>query len=118
MITGCGQDSCACGLSGPCMCICYACESANAQKARKAATENVLRFVSARWGQGQGPGTFAAEVTKHAKVKGLLAGVTIDEYLDTMARRHDMLARVLRLAARAARGEDVLKLAAIPIEKD
>lgn len=118
MITGCGQDSCACGLHGPCMCICYACESANAQKARKTATENVLRFVSARWGQGQGPGSFAAEVTKLAKAKGLLGGTTIDEYLDTMARRYDMLARALRLAARAARGEDARTLATIQIDKD
>lgn len=72
------------------------------------ATGRVLRFCSLRWGGRAHPGSFPAEIRKAAKATGL--SITLDVYLDTLARRADMTAAAFRLAARAARGEDLAPL--------
>jgi hypothetical protein len=77
----------------------------------KEARARALRFVEMRWGSGpaSGPGTIGGEVRRCAKTSGLVG--TVHALLEAAARRHETIARALQLAARAARGEDIRKLA-------
>ena len=74
----------------------------------------VLRFVTMRWGQDLPAGSFGTEIRRAARTRGL--SCPLDQYLETTARRHDMLAVAFRLAACAARGEALQPLVDAPLE--
>lgn len=83
----------------------------------KAAAANVLRLVAIRFGAAavREPGTIGAELSKAARARGL--SIPLADYLETLARRHDLFATAFRLAARAARSEDAEALALEPLER-
>lgn len=78
------------------------------------ARANVIRFVRVRWMDAK-PDSIAAEVSKCANARGMMTIAPVAVRLDALARRHDMIAAALRLAARAARGEDIDALAVAPL---
>ena len=70
----------------------------------RAASDAVLRLINRRWPliHGGEIGPLLRRATKATGIAGSLA-----DYLRTMARHHDLVARAFLLCARAAEGEDL-----------
>jgi hypothetical protein len=72
--------------------------------------------VAFRFGAVQTPGTIGADIGKAARAKGL--STPLADYLETIARRHEMIARAFRLAVRAANGESIETLCKVSLDED
>ena len=83
------------------------------QTSKDDATTAVLKFSFMRFSASGEPGSIGYEIRKAVRARGL--SVSLADYLDTLARSYDIRAKAMRLAARAARGENLDVLVSEPI---